>query len=454
MGGMAHGTNWLPPLVVLGIGLLVGLVLALRTARGRRAGAATRAVPLDDVEVRDLRVELDQRLAQLRELDDTADKRTAEELARARHALELEAARVLLALEAAERRAAQAAAGEAAPPAAAPASRSPAWVGALWGGGTVGFAALLFFVLQGQIAQRAPGGSITGNDVSVNGPGGQAQAPRADPELEALFARAKANPQDLDAQLDLAQALLQRERLVDVFMAAQAAREIDPDNPRALTYEAVVRHAMGQGEIAMQLFDKALRRDPALAEGWVRRGLVAFDLARYDDAVTSWEKALELRPDGKAALQPVIDEARLRARGAPSGGAAAAPGAAGAPAAAPAAPVPGEAAGGGFRLVLELDPALAGQVAPGTPIFVAVRQAGVKAGPPAAVKRLVAGAFPMQVAIGPGDTMMGQPLPASAYVEARVDADGNAMTRSPSDPTASADGVAQGSELRLVLRVQ
>ena len=47
---------------------------------------------------------------------------------------------------------------------------------------------------------------------------------------------------------------------------------------------------------------------------------------------------------------------------------------------------------------------------------------------------------------------MGQPLPARARVEARVDADGNPLTRTASDPSARQDDVTPGMRLRLVLQ--
>jgi hypothetical protein len=49
--------------------------------------------------------------------------------------------------------------------------------------------------------------------------------------------------------------------------------------------------------------------------------------------------------------------------------------------------------------------------------------------------------------------MMGAELPPKLRIEARVDPDGDPMTRSPSDPAARLDGVATGArDLRLVLR--
>lgn len=447
-GGMSAGTQWLPPLVVLGLGLLAGIVLAFRMARNRRAATPV-ARPVDDEQVRDLRVQRDLLLAQLRDLDDTAGKRADDELARARYALELDAARTLQALDqaesAAKTRAAQAETQK--PAAETPAPRSSPWVGALWGGGVVAFAAVLFFVLQDQMTERAAGGSLTGNDVSLGAPAGGQGAAQPDPQMQALVQRVQNNPQDIEAHLDLAQALLDRNQLVEVFQVAQAARALQPDNPSALTYEAVVRHAIGQGDQSMQLLDQAVAKDPTHAEAWVRRGLIAFELGRWDDAIKSWQTVVEMREDSRSTLEPVIAEARRRKEN-PD-----APPASPHPPVAQAQPQAQAAADqNALQLVLELDPALEGKVPPGTPLFVSVRPAGVRAGPPAAARRLVTGTFPLVVSIGAGDTMMGQPLPASAYVEARIDADGNAMTRGPDDPTASADGVKPGQQTRLVLR--
>src|SRR5207249_4335703 len=62
----------------------------------RRAGRLAPGVP---VQIRDLAGKRETLLRQLRELEDTASKRTPEQLARERYALELETAGVLLALD-------------------------------------------------------------------------------------------------------------------------------------------------------------------------------------------------------------------------------------------------------------------------------------------------------------------------------------------------------------------
>jgi hypothetical protein len=102
---------------------------------------------------------------------------------------------------------------------------------------------------------------------------------------------------------------------------------------------------------------------------------------------------------------------------------------------------------------VELDPSLAGQITPGTIVFITLRESGFGAGPPLAAKRLVARSFPIPFEIGSADSMRGDPIPDEALIEARADSDGDPITRSPLDPTARADDVKVGStNLHLVLK--
>jgi len=82
-----------------------------------------------------------------------------------------------------------------------------------------------------------------------------------------------------------------------------------------------------------------------------------------------------------------------------------------------------------------------------------VRAAGVTSGPPVAVKRFPAASLPGAFAITSADSMLGQELPESVSIDARLDPDGDPLTRSPSDPAARLDGVKLGTTgLRLVLK--
>jgi hypothetical protein len=83
---------------------------------------------------------------------------------------------------------------------------------------------------------------------------------------------------------------------------------------------------------------------------------------------------------------------------------------------------------------ITLDPALARARPDGAVLFVIARPEGVRGGPPLAVLRIPSPEFPLAFSIGPDDVM----IPSMQFVgpisiSARLDADGNAMTRSPED---------------------
>ena len=69
------------------------------------------------------------------------------------------------------------------------------------------------------------------------------------------------------------------------------------------------------------------------------------------------------------------------------------------------------------------------------------------------MKRLPIGPFPLEFEIGPEDVMIqGLPFAGPITLSARIDRDGNAMTRDPGGATATAGPVepgAEGVELRL-----
>ena len=87
---------------------------------------------------------------------------------------------------------------------------------------------------------------------------------------------------------------------------------------------------------------------------------------------------------------------------------------------------------------LELAPDLAGRVPPGAVLFVVARTA--QSGPPLAVVRVTDPSFPLQFSIGPGDRMIqSMPFAGEILLSARVDADGDAMTKSPGDLRGASD---------------
>jgi len=447
------GIDWLPALVALGVGLLFGGLYVWKM-RGPGPDAPAPELPLAQ---RDLEGKRDVLLRQLVELDDAAAKRSPEQLARERYALELDTARVLQELDGLSDEDEEMAEATVATPsvararATAPAGR-PALRGFLWATGTMAaLAGLVFFVTQAA-RPRQPGGLPTGDLPGMSSP-----AP-ADPEEARILARLQQDPDDLDARVALARSLLVRQDMMGVWSETQYVLERSPDDPRALSYQALVRLAMGQPDVALQMLEQVVASNPDVIDAYAPLSVVLTQLGRPEDAARTMAEAKRRFPRQAEALAQL--ESRLAA--ARAGGDASLEGN-------PHATVPGPDAGdestsrlpertraqvspnavGGS---LDLDPALPGQIAGGV-LFLIVREAGVEAGPPLAVQRIVPTSFPLRFEIGQDDSMTGDSLPEEVRVEARLDSDGDPSTRTPTDPRAGADPVPLGtSDLALVLR--
>jgi tetratricopeptide (TPR) repeat protein len=224
-------------------------------------------------------------------------------------------------------------------------------------------------------------------------------------------------PDDVQAHDDLAKSALDREDFPEVARQTQYVLQRSPNDARALTYQALVRIAMGQNDAAARMLSRATQSDPnlldaAVAMAWVRAQ--AGDSAGAEAAIA---EAKRRHPEQAARL----DELRARIH--------------------PSQPI---------HVVLKL--ARGARLPAGGVIFITARNEGVMTGPPVAVKRLPIGAFPMTVDITSGDSMMGQQLPPRVRIEARVNSSGDPLTKSPEDLSAAQDGVALGSTVSLSLR--
>ena len=81
---------------------------------------------------------------------------------------------------------------------------------------------------------------------------------------------------------------------------------------------------------------------------------------------------------------------------------------------------------------IEVAPELADRIPDGATLFVIVRMSDN--GPPTAVKRIESPSFPFEFSVGPEDRMIqAMPFQGPLRLTARLDADGNARTRSPGD---------------------
>ena len=419
---MTETTDWASATAILVAGLILGSMFVYFFARRRSAPLAA------DVELRDLEAKRDSLVEQLRS-EISPEERTR---------LELETAQTLRAIDAHQARAREAA--PAATASEASAIRKATAIGFAWGAGSVlVLAGLAYFVMRA----AEPREQATAAETMQQAP---SQQPPADPIVARLEEIVRQSPDNLQARLELAQAYLEREHLMGVFEQTQYVLTKSPRDSRALTYQALVRMAMGQQPEAAQMLRQATESDPNLLDAWVGLAWVHMHGGQEKEAEAAIAEAMRRRPDEKERLQQVL--AQMKSQVAASARGQQAPGG-GLPADhPPIAPPPDGADSRGVRVTLELDPSAAARSGV---IFVIARAAGVAAGPPIAVKRLPA-TLPVTFNLTSADSMMGQPLPDNLRIEARLDSDGDAATRTPGDPAGVSDGVAIGSTVRLALK--
>ena len=430
--------EWLPALLILGIGLVLGAAVVWRLLRDSRGPVkAFAGTPV--VELRDLAGKSEALVRQLRELDDTAGKRTPDQLARERYALELDAAKALLAFQKGI------AFQSPAPPVTAPPvpPGGSAMRGFLWGTGSATGVLLLAFFVNQSAKPREAGGSVTGNLPAT------AEAPDADEtQLKEAVARA---PNDTEAHLALAQLYVERKNWMGIWNETGRVLELSPGNTRALADQSLVRIAMNQMDLAVKVLTKVIADDPGLIDAHAYLALAYSRMGRMPDAERTISKAAKRFPEHAADLRNYLKD--VSERDVPEAQAGANPHAG---LAMPGADLPsGKAAGRvtGVSGVIDVDPSLKDKLPARGVLFVFARAAGAASeGPPVAVKRLPA-KFPAAFELSQADSMMGQPLPSELLIEARLDEDGDPTTRPPTDPKARLDRVKVGrSDVRLVLK--
>ena len=307
-------------------------------------------------------------------------------------------------------------------------ARAAAIRGFIWGAASVAvLGGIAWFVTE-----KATPKTETASAPMASAP--QAQQP--DPALQQMEAAVAKSPDDLEMRNQLAKAYLERENLMGVFEQTKYILARTPDDARALTYQALVRMSMGQRDPAAEMLRHAIKSDPQLLDAYVALAWDDVQRGNTADAEAQIAEATRRHPDQKQRLDDVLAKMKEQAKNP-------------APAAAPSAPAAATASGPSVHLTLTLAGAAP---SPNAVLFIIARASGQSAGPPAAVKRIAGPTFPLDVDLSAADSMMGQPLPATMRIEARLDSDGDAMTKNPSDPHAVQDGVSTGGKVSLVLQ--
>jgi LPXTG-motif cell wall-anchored protein len=428
------GTDWASAISILAAGLILGGFLMFFFKR-RKASPAT----VDgDLQRKDLEAKRDALLQQLHDPDLDPTERTR---------LELETAQTLRALDGLQ--SVRPVAREEGQGTALSTGMNPTTKGFFWGAGSMAALMALFYFVMQQATPRPEGGSLTGETGGT--PQQQQQQPpqtQADPMLMQLEAAVQREPDNLQLRNDLAQAYLERDNLMAVFEQTKVVLAKSPNDSRALTFQGLVRMAMGETDAATQMLQQATRVDPKNLDGWVALAWVYAQSNRMKEAEATMAEAAKQSPKDRVRLEEVLAQMKQHVQDSKNQPAQAATGTLpeGHPSIDAPAPVATPVAGA-VTVTLTLDPAAS--VRSGI-VFVMVKNPA--GGPPIAVKRVVATSFPTTIQISSADSMMGQTLPASFRLEARLDTDGDPLTKPATDPKAQQDGVTTGSSLTLALR--
>lgn len=434
---MATDFSWTPPLVVLALGAVAGAVAV--SAWVRRRGSANREVSRTSSDRSDLQHRYDALIRRLAE----------ESSPEGRAALEIEAALVLREMETGATSNSlpkQALSGKQIETTATPiaARPTPAWLGFVYGALSMGVLGGLFFLASQGSSPRAENGSPTGGN-SMGSSSETAQASAADEQavlaqVQALEEAVSKTPKDIGQRIELTRAYLRRRDLMKVFEQTKAILEIEPGNPHALTYQALVRVAMGQAAQAESMLLEVLKKEPRIEDAYIHLAIARLQLgnrAGAEDAIHQGQKQF---PEDAEQLAQVL--AQISSAG--GDGKEAVP--ENHPeVASPAMGAPESVAGSSAAEIIVVVDLPKGVTVPETAIlFVIAREAGLESGAPAAVKRVPARDFPITVTLSSKDSMAGEGLPGLARIEARVDRDGDPLTKDPRDPKAIEDNVRPG----------
>jgi cytochrome c-type biogenesis protein CcmH len=190
----------------------------------------------------------------------------------------------------------------------------------------------------------------------------------------------------------------------------------EPNQPEAHSYMGFILMQAGHGDGALMAFDKALATAPNFPMALWGKGMVLYqDKKDYAGAKEIFSKLLDLMPQGaeRNEVAKVLAEipagSELKAGDAKSSA---------------------TRSSGTISGKIALDVKVKASLDPNAALFIIARPASGAAGPPLAVKKIEKPTFPLAYSLGQENVMMqGTPFAGKINLTARLDKDGNAMTR-------------------------
>lgn len=226
---------------------------------------------------------------------------------------------------------------------------------------------------------------------------------------------------DISSLLAQGRASFEQQDLPKAIEAFKGALAIDPNHPEAHTYMGFILVQAGHADGALQAFDRALSSHPDFPLALWGKGMLLYrakgDLRGARDTL---EKLVSLVPAGgerdevKKILEELGEQQDKKSEAAKS-----------------------KSVTGASRLlegVISVDPKVISELKGKPVLFVIAHPANSASGPPLAVKRMDQPVFPVTYTLGPQNVMMpGTSFSGKVRISARLDQDGNPMTRAPGD---------------------
>lgn len=292
---------WLPPLIVLGIGIVAGLFAAWRVRAARSKGPSPEA---------DLRLEITDLEGRRDELYRRLDEAKDEELSTAQVSeLETAAARTLRDLDRARAKLGKDADTK---PAPAPAPRrGSVMAGFAAGVATSGLIAVLVYWAVRDAKPDPQRMAMEAERAAANQARAAADADTLPPmvvqQVEALEARLAASPDDVTARKDLALTLLAAGQYAPAYEHAAMILQQLPGDPDGLFIHGVVRLAMGQNAESIQILDRVLEAAPEHVEAQLYKGIALVRAGQQEAALTAWQTGLAAAGGSHRELEQLIE---------------------------------------------------------------------------------------------------------------------------------------------------
>lgn len=277
-----------------------------------------------------------------------------------------------------------------------------------------------------------------------------------DQAIASLEQRLRQRPDDIDGWLLLARTYRSLERFDDMLRATSSAFALAPQSPDIMAEQAEALTLASSdrrfGPQARQLLESALATDAQHQKALWLLGVSELQAQRIPEAVTYWRRLRALIADDDPVARSVDQQianalamAGEHDADATDSGIGTNPATAQAdPASTPSSPpaesgasstgstasasTPTATTGPVMTVRIELDDALRERLAPGDTLFVFVRSAN--GGPPLAIKRIAAPAFPVEVVLSRADRMLDgvqMEIGADVSIGARVSKSGQAQ---------------------------